>query len=138
MRMSPIDTDVDATASGGAAHRRWMLAPSAALAAAYWLIGMVATALFPFAGGVAVESTEEGKPKPALRNLPWAFLRWVGRIIRSGMVGIGVVVVLGEVESEQRREAILRQVSESFPGKQVRSEIVLIPVGTPGEPEDVS
>jgi hypothetical protein len=49
-----------------------------------------------------------------------------------------VVVVQGEVESEARREAILKCVSESFPGKQVRAEIVLIPVGVPAEAEDVA
>jgi BON domain len=50
----------------------------------------------------------------------------------------GIVVVQGEVESEQRRQTILRRVRESFPDKNVRSEIVLIPVVRPGEPEDVS
>ncbi|HEX6682579.1 MAG TPA: hypothetical protein VF062_07265 [Candidatus Limnocylindrales bacterium] len=50
----------------------------------------------------------------------------------------GIVVVQGEVESPERREAILRHVSESFPDKEVRSEIALIPVGTPAEAEDVS
>jgi hypothetical protein len=49
-----------------------------------------------------------------------------------------VVVVHGEVESEARRDAILRCVSESFPGKQVRAEIVLIPVAAPAEAEDVA
>ncbi|HZM79311.1 MAG TPA: hypothetical protein VFC19_26570 [Candidatus Limnocylindrales bacterium] len=50
----------------------------------------------------------------------------------------GAVVVQGEVESEIRRDAILRCVRESFPDKQVRSEIVLIPVGVPAEAEDVA
>lgn len=50
----------------------------------------------------------------------------------------GVVVVEGEVESEARRDAILRCVSNSFPGKEVRCEIVLIPVGAPAEAEDVA
>jgi hypothetical protein len=49
-----------------------------------------------------------------------------------------VVVVQGEVESEARRDAILRCVRESFPDKQVRAEIVLIPVGAPAEAEDVA
>lgn len=49
-----------------------------------------------------------------------------------------VVVVHGEVESDARRDAILRRVRDSFPGKQVRAEIVLIPVGTPAEAEDVA
>ena len=50
----------------------------------------------------------------------------------------GIVVVQGEVESESRREAILRCVSDTFPDKQVRAEIVLIPVGVPAEAEDVA
>jgi osmotically-inducible protein OsmY len=50
----------------------------------------------------------------------------------------GIVVVRGEVESPARRDAILRCVGENFPDKEVRSEIVLIPVGAPAEPEDVS
>ena len=50
----------------------------------------------------------------------------------------GAVLVQGEVESEIRRDAILRCVRESFPDKQVRSEIVLIPVGVPAEAEDVA
>ena len=49
--MKPTGTDVHATATGTPAHRRWMLPHAAALAAAYWLVGMAATALFPFAGG---------------------------------------------------------------------------------------
>lgn len=49
-----------------------------------------------------------------------------------------VVVVHGEVESEARREAILRCVRDTFPGKQVRAEIVLIPVAAPAEAEDVA
>jgi len=49
-----------------------------------------------------------------------------------------VVVVHGEVESAARRDAILRCVSNCFPGKEVRSEIVLIPVGAPAEAEDVA
>lgn len=49
-----------------------------------------------------------------------------------------MVVVHGEVESEARRDAILRCVRDSFPGKQVRAEIVLIPVGMPAEAEDVA
>jgi hypothetical protein len=49
-----------------------------------------------------------------------------------------IVVVQGEVESAARREAILRCVTDSFPGKEVRSEIVLIPVGVPTEAEDVA
>lgn len=50
----------------------------------------------------------------------------------------GVIVVKGEVESTERRDAILRRVSETFPGKEVRSEVVLIPVGKPAEAEEVS
>ena len=49
-----------------------------------------------------------------------------------------VVVVHGEVESEARRDALLRCVTDSFPGKQVRAEIVLIPVAAPAEAEDVA
>ena len=49
-----------------------------------------------------------------------------------------IVVVHGEVESEARREAILRCVTDSFPGKEVRCEIALIPVGAPAEAEDVA
>jgi hypothetical protein len=48
------------------------------------------------------------------------------------------VVVHGEVESEARRDAVMRCVSDNFPGKQVRCEIVLIPVGAPAEAEDVA
>lgn len=50
----------------------------------------------------------------------------------------GIIVVQGEVESEARREAILRCVSDNFPDKQVRAEIVLIPVTAPAEAEDVA
>lgn len=50
----------------------------------------------------------------------------------------GLVVVQGEVETAERRDAILRHVSESFPGKEVRSEVALIPVGKPTEAEDVT
>lgn len=50
----------------------------------------------------------------------------------------GVIVVSGEVESTERRNAILRRVSESFPGREVRSEIALIPVGRPDGAEEVS
>jgi len=50
----------------------------------------------------------------------------------------GIVVVRGEVESAARRDAIMRCVSDNFPDKEVRCEIVLIPVGTPAEAEDVS
>jgi hypothetical protein len=49
-----------------------------------------------------------------------------------------VIVVQGEVESAARREAILRRVSDTFPDKQVRAEIVLIPVTVPTEVEDVA
>jgi len=54
------------------------------------------------------------------------------------VLGDGIVVVQGEVESDTRRDAILRHVSDTFPDKQVRSEIVLIPVGVPAEAEDVA
>lgn len=50
----------------------------------------------------------------------------------------GLIVVTGEVESPARRDAILRRVSEAFPGKQVRCEVALIPVGKPSDAEDVS
>lgn len=50
----------------------------------------------------------------------------------------GLVVVQGEVESAERRDEILRRVGDCFPGKEVRSEIALIPVGEPIEVEDVS
>lgn len=50
----------------------------------------------------------------------------------------GLVVVQGEVETAERRDAILRHVSESFPGKEVRSEVALIPVGKPSGAEDVT
>lgn len=50
----------------------------------------------------------------------------------------GLIVVKGEVECGERRDAILRLVREAFPGKEVRSEIALIPVGRPLEVEEVS
>lgn len=50
----------------------------------------------------------------------------------------GMIVVKGEVECAERREAILREVSAHFPDKQVRSEIALIPVGQPAEAEEVT
>ena len=50
----------------------------------------------------------------------------------------GVIVVHGEVESDSRRAAILRCVNDTFPDKEVRAEIVLIPVTAPTEAEDVA
>jgi len=50
----------------------------------------------------------------------------------------GMIVVKGEVECAERRDTILREVSQAFPGKDVRSEITLIPVGRPAEAEEVT
>ena len=44
-----------------------------------------------------MDSTQEGKPKSALLVLPWAVVRFAGRIVRRCLVGIGVLVVLGVV-----------------------------------------
>ena len=43
------------------------------------------------------DSTNDSKPKLALLVLPWAFVRWIGRIIRLCLVAVGVLVVLGVV-----------------------------------------
>jgi len=43
------------------------------------------------------DDTNDSKPKLALLVLPWAFVRWIGRIIRLCLVAVGVLVVLGVV-----------------------------------------
>jgi membrane peptidoglycan carboxypeptidase len=44
-----------------------------------------------------VDSTEEKKSKSALLLVPLVCMRWLGRLVRYCMVGIGVLVVLGVV-----------------------------------------
>ncbi|MET0680205.1 MAG: PAS domain S-box protein [Burkholderiales bacterium] len=83
--MKPTGTDVHATATGTPAHQRWMLPHAAALAAAYWLIGMAATALFPFAGA----------PSPSAIAVMWpatgvalaALVAWGPRVATGLVVG---------------------------------------------------
>ena len=83
--MKPTGTDVHATATGTPAHQRWMLPHAAALAAAYWLIGMAANALFPFAGA----------PSPSAIAVMWpatgvalaALVAWGPRVATGLVVG---------------------------------------------------
>jgi PAS domain S-box-containing protein len=81
-------TDVHATATGTPAHQRWMLPHAAALAAAYWLIGMAATALFPFAGGVAVMWPSTGVALAAL--VAWGPRVAPGLVVGSLAVGFSI------------------------------------------------
>src|SRR5262245_28741819 len=57
-----------------------MLAHSAALAVAYWLIAMAAAALFPFAGGVAVMWPSTGIALAAL-------VAWGPRVVLGVVAG---------------------------------------------------
>src|SRR4029453_8005621 len=93
--MRPIGTDVHATATGTAPHRRWMLAHSAALAAAYWVIGLTATALFPLAGGAAVLCPRPGGARAAL--IAWGPRVAAGVVVGSLAVGLSAGLGAGAV-----------------------------------------
>lgn len=49
----------------------------------------------------------------------------------------GIIVLSGEVESEERRAAISRQVSSRFPDRQIRNDICITRVGKPAEAEEL-
>jgi hypothetical protein len=49
-----------------------------------------------------------------------------------------VIIVRGEVESEQRRQAVERRVTEHFPDLVVRNEITIIRVTKPAEAEQLA
>jgi len=82
---------LEATSTTAAAPPRWKLPHSAALAVAYWVAGMAAAALFPFAGGFAVMWPSTGIALAAL-------VAWGPRVVLGvvvGAVAVGFSVGLG-------------------------------------------
>ena len=71
---------MEATSTTATAPSRWMLPHSAALAVAYWLVGMASAALFPLAGGFAVMWPSTGIALAAL-------VAWGPRVVLGIVAG---------------------------------------------------